>query len=473
MKNKTIKSILLVAGICTNILAGTNAYCLIDTNKSKPPLIPVTKDFKLKNGLRVIFSEDHTVPVAAMVIVYDVGARNEEKGHSGFAHLFEHMMFEGSENVGKTEYFKYIESAGGSLNASTHPDFTNYFEKLPSNQIELALWLESDRMRSLKITEENFQNQLETVKEEKRLRIDNQPYGPASIKLDELIFDNWTNGHPVIGDFADLEASTVKDVKKFFNTYYAPNNAVMAIVGDFNSNDMQKLVEKYFSTVPSAPTAAKPIVSEPKQTKEKYLKLSDQHAKAPAFWVAWKAPARRDPDYYALGIIEKLLSAGDSSRLYQRLVKGDKNALKVDAGYDERRGPSAFEIFAVVKPDSTPEKVRASLFNEIEKLKTEPVLQEELDKAKNQISRELFASDSYESLQKSIGRAELLAEYALFFGNPALLDKDIEKYMAVKPEDIQRVARSVFGRKGSTIVDVYPEAKKEQKQELPKKPNNS
>ncbi len=292
------------------------------------------------------------------------------------------MMFEGSENVGKTEYFKHIESAGGSLNASTHADFTNYFEKLPSNQTELALWLESDRMRSLKITPENFENQLETVKEEKRFRIDNQPYGPASIKLEELMFDNWANGHPVIGDFADLEASTAKDAKKFFDKYYAPNNAVMAIVGDFNSNEMQKLVEKYFASIPSAPSPAKPNVSEPKQTKEKYLKLTDQHAKAPAFWLAWKGPARRDPDYYALGIIEKLLSAGDSSRLYQRLVKGDKNALKVDAGYDERRGPSAFEIFAIVKPDSTPGKVRASLFDEIEKLKNVPVSQQELEKQK-------------------------------------------------------------------------------------------
>src|SRR5277367_3326066 len=200
----------------------------------KSPLIPVSKDFKLANGLRVVISEDHSVPVAALAIVYDVGARNERKGRSGFAHLFEHMMFEGSENVGKTEHFKYVESAGGTLNASTHADFTNYFEKLPSNQIELALWLESDRIRSLKVTEENFQNQLETVKEEKRLRIDNEPYGLASIKMEELLFDNWANGHPVIGDFKDLESSTIGDVRKFFKTYYAPNNAVMAIVGDFN-----------------------------------------------------------------------------------------------------------------------------------------------------------------------------------------------------------------------------------------------
>ncbi len=449
----------LMAGICANLLSGTAGYCLAETTAKKASLIPVTKDFKLKNGLRVLLSEDHTVPVAAVVIVYDVGARNEEKGHSGFAHLFEHMMFEGSENVAKTEYFKYIESAGGSLNASTHSDFTNYFEKLPSNQVELALWLESDRMRSLKITPENFQNQLETVKEEKRLRVDNQPYGPASVKLDELIFDNWTNAHPIIGSFADLEASTIQDVKKFFGIYYAPNNAVMSIVGDFDANEMQKLVEKYFSSIPSADSPSKPNVVEPRQTKEKYLKVLDQHAKAPAFWVAWKAPAKRESDYYALGIIEKLLSAGDSSRLYQRMVKGDQNSLRVDAGYDERRGPGAFEVFAIVKPDSTPEKVRTSLFDEIEKLKTTPVSAQELEKAKNQVLRDLFSSASHISLQRSLGKAELLAEYVSFFGNPALLDKDIEAYQNVKVTDIQRVAQTIFNKAGTTTVDVFPDEK--------------
>lgn len=169
------------------------------------------------------------------------------------------------------------------------------------------------------------------------MRIDNQPYGLASIKMEELLFDNWANGHPVIGDFKDLEASNIDDVRKFFKTYYAPSNAVMAIVGDFDCEQMQKLVEKYFATIPDVPPPAKPDVNEPPQTKEKYLQVTDEHAKAPAFWVSWKAPARRDSDYYVLGVIEKLLSAGESSRLYQRTVKGDQNALKVDAGYDERR----------------------------------------------------------------------------------------------------------------------------------------
>jgi predicted Zn-dependent peptidase len=222
---------------------------------------------------------------------------------------------------------------------------------------------------------------------------------------------------------------------------------------------MEKLVNKYFASIPSAPAPAQPDVLEPKQTKEKYLKLADKHAQAQAFWMAWKAPAKREADYYALGIIDKLLSAGDSSRLYQRIVKGDQNALKIDTGYDERRGPSAFEVFAIIKPDSTPEKVRASLLDEIEKLKNKPVDNEELEKAKNQILRDLFASGSSESLQRSVGRAELLAEYASFYGDPTLLDKDIESYMAVKPTDIQRVARSIFTKDGATVLDIFPETK--------------
>ena len=442
------------------VSAGSASWCA----EFKSPLIPVTKDFKLPNGLRVILSEDHSVPVSAVAIVYDVGARNEKKGRSGFAHLFEHMMFEGSENVGKTEHFKYIESAGGSLNASTHPDFTNYFEKLPSNQIELALWLESDRMRSLKVTPENFENQLQTVKEEKRSRIDNQPYVPASIKMEELLYDNWANAHPTIGTFDDLEASTIDDIRQFFKTYYAPNNAVMAIVGDFDANQMEALVRKYFASIPSQPTPAKPDVAEPLQNKEKYLKVADQHAKAPAFWVSWKVPGRRTPEYYPLGIIEKLLAAGESSRLYQRMVKGDQNALKVDVGYDERRGPSAFETFVVVKPGNTSEQVRESLWSELEKLKTNPVSDLELEKAKNQILRDLFASSSYESLQRSLGRAELLAEYASFFGDPSLIDKDVQAYLDVTAADVQRAAAKLLTKSGATIVDVVPQEAEKPKQ---------
>lgn len=458
-RNSRSSAARISANRLTQIAAKAPAKTAAD---SKKPLIPVHADFTLENGLRVVFSEDHSVPVVAVAILYDVGARNEKKGRSGFAHLFEHMMFEGSENVGKTEHFKYVESAGGSLNGSTHPDFTNYFEKLPSNQAELALWLESDRMRSLKLTPENFQNQLETVKEEKRLNYDNQPYVPASIKFDEMLFDNWVNGHPTIGYFKDLEESSLDDVRAFFKTYYAPNNAVLVVVGDFKSSEMKPLVEKYFATIPRQEAPPKPDVAEGPMTKSKYAKVEDKHANLPAFWIGWRAPGRREPDYYVLGVIEKLLSAGESSRLYQRMVKGEKIALKSDAGYDERRGPSGFEAFVVLKPGNTPERARQVLFEELDSLKNKPVSPEELEKAKNQILRTLFAN-AHSSLQRSLGRAEHLGEYTLFFGDPKLIDKDLEAYMNVSAKDIQRVAKSMFNKDIVCIVDIEPKEGKEDK----------
>lgn len=424
------------------------------------PLIPITRDFTLGNGLRVILSEDHSVPVTAIAIVYDVGARDERKGRSGFAHFFEHMMFQGSDNVDKMEHFKYIEGVGGFLNASTHSDFTNYFEKVPSNHAELCLWLESDRMRSLKVTPQNFQNQLETVKEEKRSRIDNQPYIPASLRLEEKLFDNWANAHAVIGTFEDLDAANLNDIKSFFSTYYAPNNAVMAVVGDFNAEEMKAKVEKYFASIPRVPSPPRADVSESVQDKIKYEKMKDKHAQLPAFWMGWKAPAKRDADYYPLVLLEKVLSSGDSSRLYQRLVKGEMVAIRSSAGYDERRGPGAFEAFVVYKPENTSEKVREIVWSEIDKLKGQVVSEQELEKARNQILREYFSGTNYTSLQRSIGRAEMLAEYALFFGDPKLIDEDLDRLMQVTAADVQRVAKKYFVRDAVTIIDIEPEEAK-------------
>lgn len=457
MTNKTFKRIVQSA-LCTVTAAMVVTCCIsknaLATTDWKKPLVPVTRDFTLPNGLRVLLSEDHSVPVAALAIVYDVGARDERKGRSGFAHFFEHMMFQGSENVGKMDHFKYIEGAGGTLNASTHPDFTNYFEKVPSNQIELVLWLESDRMRSLKVTPENFKNQLETVKEEKRQSIDNQPYMPAAIKLEEMLFDNWANAHPVIGSFEDLDAASVDDIKSFFKTYYAPNNAVMAIVGDFDSANMQKLVEKYFGSIPRVQAPPKPDVTEAPPKGPKTATVTDAHAKLPAFWLGWKAPNRRDPDAPALTMLEKIMSSGESSRLYQRMIKGDKVAIQADAGFDVRRGPGAFEAFIVYKPENDPAKVKDIFWSEIEKLQKEPVTAEELEKARNQVLRKYFSSAGYTSLQRSLGRAELLAEYTLFFGDPKTMDEDLEAVMKVTPADIQRVAQKYFDKNTMTTVDV-------------------
>ncbi len=428
--------------------------------KIKSPLIPVTKDVTLKNGLRVIVCEDHSAPVASMCIIYDVGSRDEVKGKSGFAHLFEHMMFEGSANAPKGSFFKYVQAAGGSLNASTHNDFTDYYEVLPSNQIEIAMWLESDRMKSLAVTDKNFENQLQAVKEEKRLRIDNKPYVPAELKLEETIFDNWNNAHPVIGYFEDLESTNVATVKEFFDTYYMPANAVLVVAGDVDSNNIEALAKKYFETITSKQAKAikRPDLAEPVQTKAKYLEVRDSHAKLPAFWMAWKAPKRRDKDSLVLNIIQNMLSTGTSSRLYQRMIKDDQVALSVDGSYEERRGPSQINFFVLYKPDQNKEKVRKILLEEINKLKTGLVSEVELQKSKNLILSMYFSSNSHYSMQKSLGRAETVAQYASFYGDPSLYDKDLATYLAITPEDVQRVAKTVFSENGVTVVDVTPDA---------------
>src|ERR671927_341619 len=220
-------------------------------------------EHKLKNGLRVILSEDHSAPTYSICVTYNVGSRDEREGRTGFAHLFEHMMFQGSENVGKGEHFKYVESNGGYLNGSTHTDFTNYFEFLPSSQLELALWLESDRMRSLRITPANLQNQKEAVKEEKRLNYDNQAYYPALERMDEMVFHNWANAHSTIGSMEDLNAATVSDVQQFFDTYYTPNNAVLAIAGDIDPAQAESWVRKYFAGIPRRAAPPPVDVTEP------------------------------------------------------------------------------------------------------------------------------------------------------------------------------------------------------------------
>ena len=264
----------------------------------------------------------------------------------------------------------------------------------------------------------------------------------------------------MIGSFEDLEASSIEDVRHFFKTYYAPNNAVMAIVGDFDPVVVHKMVEKYFASIPAQPKPALPNVAEVPQTKEKYVKVDDPHAQMPAFWLAWKAPAKGDPDYYALGIVQNILSSGDSSRLYQRMIKGDQIALKAEASYDERRGPGAFETFVIYKPGTTGEKAREVVWSELEKLKATPVSDAELEKSKNQVLRAMFSSNSYTSLQRSLARAEMLAEYASFFGDPGAIDKDIQAYLNVTAADIQRVAQKYFTRPGTTVIEVVPTLKK-------------
>lgn len=422
------------------------------------------KQFQLDNGLRVVLSEDHSAPVVAVAVYYDVGSRNEVKGRTGFAHLFEHMMFQGSENIGKAEHFQYVEHNGGTMNGSTHADFTNYYEFLPSNQLELALWLESDRMRSLKITPENLKNQKEAVKEEKRLSIDNQAYWPALTSMDEAVFKNWTNAHSAIGSMQDLDAATIKDVKEFFDTYYAPNNAVLAIAGDINVKQAETLVRKYFSTITRQKTPPTVDVSEPFEVAKATETVEDAQANTPAIAIAWKLPARRSTDWYAIAILKAILFDGASARLYQKLIKEKAVSLELQGLMDERRGPSALTIFSINKQDAKPEEVQSIIEAEFERVKTDGVSSEELRKVKNQFRLGQFSGDGedgeYGSLQTALGRATTLAEFTLFDGDPSLINTELDLYLAVTPEQVKEVARKYFGAANRTIVYIKPAAKK-------------
>ncbi|MBC7912201.1 MAG: insulinase family protein, partial [Pyrinomonadaceae bacterium] len=409
------------------------------------------EEFKLANGLRIILNRDTSVPVVSVAVYYNVGSRDERKGRTGFAHLFEHMMYQGSENVGKGDYMKAIQNAGGTLNGTTSTERTNYFVTLPSNQLPLALWLESDRMRSLKVTQENLDNQREVVKEEKRQRIDNQAYVPAFLLFTELVFQNFSNAHSTIGSMDDLNAANLADVQDFFRIYYAPNNAVLTIAGDFETKEARSLVEKYFSTIPSQPTPPPPDVTEPVNVTKREEVFVDRFAPAPAFLLAWKVPARRTPDYYALALGGSLLYDGDSSRLYQKLVKGEESVVQIQGGTDERRGPSAFYIFALPKPGNTTQKIRETVMREIQRLATEGPTEEEMNKLHNTLR-----NDAVRSRQSSLARAQSISEYALYDGDPNFFNTELDRYLKVTPAQIKDAVSRLLVTDNRVLLEIVP-----------------
>jgi len=274
-------------------------------------------DYKLENGLRVVLNPDAAIPVVSIAVYYNVGSRNEREGRTGFAHLFEHMMFQGSANVPKAGHFQYIMKAGGTMNGTTSSERTNYYETLPANQLPLGLWLESDRMRSLAVTQENLDNQREAVKEEKRLRYDNQPYGQIFDLINEMIYKNFANSHSTIGSMEHLDAATVGDVQEFFRIFYAPNNAVLVLSGAFDVDEAKQLIETHFADIPSQPLPPGLDVSEPQEVAATYREWEDKLAPFPAFLIGWKIPQRRTPEFYALYLAGKVLYDG---RLNARLA---------------------------------------------------------------------------------------------------------------------------------------------------------
>jgi zinc protease len=405
----------------------------------------------LENGLRVQLVEDHGAPVIALNIAYDVGSRNERRGRTGFAHLFEHMMFKGSSNVGDGEHFYQVFSNGGSMNGTTNSDLTLYFETLPANQLELALFLEADRMRSLEITQEKLDNQRHAVQEERRLRVDNQPYGRADEHFDELFYSNFAYQHSTIGSMEDLNAASLADVAEFFKTYYAPNNAVLSLVGDFKPGEALALIRRYFEDIPRQPEPPSIDLSEPQQQAERRETMSDPLARATQVQIAYKTPFGNDPDHYALRVLSSVLQQGDSSRLYQTLNKEKELVINVGGFVDERIGPSGLYIGATVRPGKKAEDVEAAIYSEVERLQQQPIAEWELEKAKN-----TTRFGYLQSVRSAGARATMLGTFTVKFNDPGLINTRIAGFDAVTRADVQRVAKKYLQAKNRTVIVTNP-----------------
>lgn len=414
-----------------------------------PPL--EISEFTLSNGLRVILNPDNSIPVVSIAVYYNVGSRNERDDRTGFAHLFEHMMFQGSANVPKAGHFQFIMKAGGTMNGTTSSERTNYYETLPANQLPLGLWLESDRMRSLAVTQENLDNQREAVKEEKRLRYDNQPYGQIFDLINEMIYKNFANSHSTIGSMDHLDAATVEDVQEFFRIYYAPNNAVLVLSGSFEDATARELIEQYFGDIPSQPLPPDLDVSEPTEVAATYKEWEDPLAPFPAFLIGWKIPPRRSPEFNALYLAGKILYDGDSSRLYQKLVKGDESVIQLFGFTDERRGPSSIFVGAIPKPEQDLSQIRETIMNEIHDLAAHGPTAEEMEKIENQL-----VNDSVRVRQSSMSRAQQIAEFALYDGDPKLINSDLDELLSVTAEQIRHAVGTFLNTDNRALLDVVP-----------------
>jgi zinc protease len=426
--------------------------------------IPFEK-YTLKNGMRVILSQDHSAPVVSIYMLYNVGSRSEEKGRTGFAHLFEHMMFEGSANAPKGVHFKTVEANGGSLNGSTHPDFTDYFEALPSNKLAVGLWLESDRMRSLAITAPNLANQKEAVKEERRLSFDNRPYNTAIVDVwPQLAFQNWQSSHSLIGSFEDLNAASVSDVAKFFKTYYAPNNAILSIVGDIQIPEAKKWIEAYFGDIPAQPQPVRPDLSEPAKFTPRNEVYKDPLAGVPSVIIGWPGPPRRSADYNALVMLDALFTGGESSRFSLNLVKGKKSVLNYEANpgwpftsASDYKDPSLYAMNLLHNPKFTGKDIVNQVQDEIAKIQKDGVDSKELERV-----RTFLRAARIKDLQSTSTRATLLAQYEMFDGKPELITSELDAFLAVTPEQIQAVVKKYLVPEKRVVLEIVP-APKEKK----------
>jgi zinc protease len=443
----------------TNLLMALAAAALLPASAVAQRTAPPTQfqTFTLANGLRFIVHEDHSTPIVAVDVWYDVGSANEAVRRSGFAHLFEHMLFQETENLPKGAFDTYLEEAGGQLNGTTNQDRTMYYEIVPSNRVNLALWLEAERMARLKVTDENFKREREVVKEERRMRIDNAPYGNGFLMLDTLHTDYKPYRHTVIGTMDDLNAATAADVISFYKQYYVPNNATIVLAGDITVDQAKKFANEYFADIKTGqrvtPLPAPPAV--PRTDGERRQTVEDKLASVPLVFGAYNVPPHEDNDVYALSLLAGVLGRGESSRLFQRLVKQEKAATFASSSLASNRmgGYMAFQAQPVQGVD--PARVEQLLWEEVDKIKAQGVSAEELNKAKRQ-----FIAGQIMSRQMVLSKAEAIQHARFMHNDIESVNTDLDKYNAVTLDDIKRVAAKYLVPANRTVVTVVPAQKK-------------
>jgi zinc protease len=411
----------------------------------------------LVNGLKVVVAPDTAAPVVTVGVYYKIGFRLEPRGRSGFAHLFEHMMFQGSANAPKMQHIKLINSSGGVLNGSTHYDVTNYYEAVPSNALERVLWLEADRMRALKVDDENLKNQRDVVKEEVRVNVMNQPYGGFPwLDMPPVAFRNWANAHNFYGDFADLDAANLADVQAFFKTYYVPNNAVLLMVGDVKPGEGISLAKKYFGDIPAGAALPFADASEPEQMEERRGEVEEKFGTLPAMAIGYRAPARRTTDWCAMALLDQALHGGRAGRLYRELVLEKQLAVEADGGIDDifgYNGPAQIVTRILHKPEYSSEAALEAFDAVIREVQEKGITGDELEQLKVK-----WQSDYYSLLEGGrggmprYGLMHLLACFALFDGEPPLVNTILDGFLTVKKEEIQAVARKYLRTEKRAIV---------------------
>ncbi len=408
----------------------------------------------LPNGLTVVLEEDHSTPIVHLQLWYHVGSKNEKAGRTGFAHLFEHLMFKGSKNVSAEAHTSMVASVGGQSNAYTTDDETVFWETVPAQYLPMILWLEADRMATLKVDKDTFTNEREVVKEERRMRVDNQPYG----RLNEIIYDQAFTVHPykhaTIGSMKDLEAASVEDVRDFYRTYYVPSNATLALVGDFDSAQAMQLITQYLGRVPKAEREVpRDIPKEPPQSKEKRVTLQ-QPWPLPAVVVAYHITNDGNPDSYPLHIAAKVLSDGQTSRIYQKLVYEKQLAVAAFGSANLIEDPNLFYAVAIVQPGKSPQEVTDVLIAELDRLKNEPISEHELQRTKNQ-----FARDYILGRESNQQKAQTLAHALVIHSDIKTADGEFDIFQNISTADVQRVARTYFRPENRLVLTLMPSGK--------------